>query len=477
MKKWQRFERLTAALHVLRMNGAVVVWDDEIYGYQIDVSVRFELGPYNYLHVIECKDHKDAVERKEIASFSVTIEQVKAHKGTFVSAAGFQAGARQLAEEKNIDLFTLSEIPEDWPEKVLAALPVPFLAIKGVRIRARGNQAWTAVNPARSMDFLNNARFVGRNNHVRTLNQTFQPFVPKDWKERTGIWTIHVDFTGEWALSFHQMAPLAVDAVQVDLQTFSEPVPVVVRQPPELRPSKIVYKSQRTNTLDELRTEHLPFGFDAEIHPGNYYVDVLGREYRCEETSSEEARFVLLGSPQFSKRLWAEFTFDLKDAVGRYAEISEPKEVARLQPLYEEWKTAKAEGKTRSEGFLKDLKSGAVFTSPAFWDDIRRTGELHDLWAKTVNVEFQVRLPDGEGVDLHAVAGHLHDTRRLAAKGVGNFAFVPYLNTDGSVLFLVYDMNQPTAKPLEEIAIRAAGEPVKTSTKPAFEIIVRRVYL
>src|SRR5688572_32131530 len=45
----------------------------------------------------------------------------------------------------------------------------------------------------------------------------------------------------------------------------------------------------------------LPFGFDAEIHPGNYYVDVLGREYRCEETSSEEARFVLLGSPQFSK--------------------------------------------------------------------------------------------------------------------------------------------------------------------------------
>src|SRR5262245_10392338 len=121
MEKWERFERLAAGLHVLQLKGARVKWDDHINGYQIDVSARFGHGPYEYLQIHECRDHRRRVTRDDVAAFVVKVEQTGANKGVFISAVGFQSGARKLAALKGVELFVLAEIPDDWPDRVLVS--------------------------------------------------------------------------------------------------------------------------------------------------------------------------------------------------------------------------------------------------------------------------------------------------------------------------------------------------------------------
>jgi hypothetical protein len=103
MPKWKRFERLTAALHVLKTRGAEVKWN------------------------VECKDHKSPVEQGEVAEFVVKCKKTGANKGIMVSASGFQSGAARLAQEEGIEIFTLNEVAADWPDRVQASVLVPYV--------------------------------------------------------------------------------------------------------------------------------------------------------------------------------------------------------------------------------------------------------------------------------------------------------------------------------------------------------------
>jgi len=54
---------------------------------------------------IECKDWNKKIPKKELANFINNLDQVSAHKGIFISSNGFQKGAYELAEQKNIMLI------------------------------------------------------------------------------------------------------------------------------------------------------------------------------------------------------------------------------------------------------------------------------------------------------------------------------------------------------------------------------------
>ena len=41
-KKWQKFERVVAAIHLAQAKGASVTWDEHIDGRQFDVVIRFK---------------------------------------------------------------------------------------------------------------------------------------------------------------------------------------------------------------------------------------------------------------------------------------------------------------------------------------------------------------------------------------------------------------------------------------------------
>ena len=54
---------------------------------------------------IECKDWNKKIPKKERSNFINNLYQVSAHKGIFISSNGFQKGAYELAEQKNIMLI------------------------------------------------------------------------------------------------------------------------------------------------------------------------------------------------------------------------------------------------------------------------------------------------------------------------------------------------------------------------------------
>jgi hypothetical protein len=131
--KWKNFEKIVAGIHMLQFEGAEVKFDDHILGRmsktrrQIDVSIRFMQGFYDYLTIVECKDISRKVEITDVAAFKQKMEDVGAQHGVIVSVHGFQKGGIGTAEFSNIDLFTLTEIKSDWTKNIKAKVfTLPF---------------------------------------------------------------------------------------------------------------------------------------------------------------------------------------------------------------------------------------------------------------------------------------------------------------------------------------------------------------
>lgn len=131
--KWKRFEKIIAGIHILQAQGAEVTFNDSIIGKktgeprQVDVSVRFKQGFYEYLTVVECKDYATKVPVDKVEAFSKKMEDLGAWHGVMVSPHGFQKSGLTTASFDNIELFTLSEIKNDWTKKIKAdVLTVPY---------------------------------------------------------------------------------------------------------------------------------------------------------------------------------------------------------------------------------------------------------------------------------------------------------------------------------------------------------------
>ncbi len=133
--KWKKFEKLVAGIHALKMQGAEVKFNDHIPDRvtgddrQIDVSIRFKQGFYDYLVIVECKDYDSNVPMEKVEAFHTKMGDVGANHGIMVSPKGFQKGAIKKAEFYGIELFTLTEIKSDWTKKIKAEVfTIPFAA-------------------------------------------------------------------------------------------------------------------------------------------------------------------------------------------------------------------------------------------------------------------------------------------------------------------------------------------------------------
>ena len=131
--KWKRFEKIIAGIHRLQAQGATVTLDDHIVGRrtkrrrQIDVSLKFNHGYYDYWGVVECKDYNKKISISKVEAFRTKLEDVGAHKGIMVSGKGFQEGAEATAKAYGIELFTLTEQNSDWTQKIREqVLKFPF---------------------------------------------------------------------------------------------------------------------------------------------------------------------------------------------------------------------------------------------------------------------------------------------------------------------------------------------------------------
>jgi hypothetical protein len=141
---WQEFEDLVERLERKFHRNAIVKRDDHLLGRksqrvrQIDVSIKYALGPNNILIVVECKRHSRKLGPDTIGAFISKMDDVGAQLGIIVAEKGFTKGARNLAQERGVKTYTLRDTRRDnWPDKVTIKMFVEscFIRVRGWDIR------------------------------------------------------------------------------------------------------------------------------------------------------------------------------------------------------------------------------------------------------------------------------------------------------------------------------------------------------
>lgn len=118
--KWKKFEEFVASIQLKLTPHAKVTHSEMITGKsgvkrQIDISLRYNLGQFNILAIIDCKDWSKPVDIADVGSFIDMVEDVSANKGAIICNAGFTDGAKKRAFEKGIDLFKAVDAENmDW---------------------------------------------------------------------------------------------------------------------------------------------------------------------------------------------------------------------------------------------------------------------------------------------------------------------------------------------------------------------------
>lgn len=79
--------------------------------YEIDVYYEFEKAGIRHRVAFECKNTKRPVERAKVGSFKSAVDQFPGMTAVMISAAGYQSGAQEFADENGILLLKLEDLP------------------------------------------------------------------------------------------------------------------------------------------------------------------------------------------------------------------------------------------------------------------------------------------------------------------------------------------------------------------------------
>ena len=101
-------ERIVAGIHAATSTEANVTWNECINGRQFDVVVRFKLGTLSYLLLIEVKNRTRKTSASDMEAFALKARDQNANKSVFVTVAGYQSGAVDVAKRHGLDLFTVT---------------------------------------------------------------------------------------------------------------------------------------------------------------------------------------------------------------------------------------------------------------------------------------------------------------------------------------------------------------------------------
>jgi hypothetical protein len=123
--KWKQFEVLVAKIQAdLAGAAAVVTPNDKIMGKtgilrQIDVSIRANVGQFQILVVIDCKDYNHPLDIKDVEEFIGMSQDVGAHRAAMVAAKGYSEAAKLRAKGAQIELYTVVDTGEHpWRRKI-----------------------------------------------------------------------------------------------------------------------------------------------------------------------------------------------------------------------------------------------------------------------------------------------------------------------------------------------------------------------
>ncbi len=178
--KWESFEKIVAAIHIAETKGAMVTWNEIIKNRQFDVTIRFKVGFYEYLTLIECRDYNKPIQVEKVEAFVTKVRHQNANKAVMVSAYGFQSGAKEVALREGIELYSLRQINK-LPDDVFTNIFQSFVAIQPFAFRTDGKPAFVfSQDPIKLKYQLENIRFTNYGDRsigdlIRPLTQLISP--------------------------------------------------------------------------------------------------------------------------------------------------------------------------------------------------------------------------------------------------------------------------------------------------------------
>lgn len=340
--KWKRFEKLLAGIHLLKAEGAKVTFNDHITGKrtgrrrQIDVSLRFSNGYYEYLVVVECKDYEVPID--DVEAFRTKLEDVGG-RGILVSSKGFQKGAKTTAEAYGIELFTLTEEFSDWTKKIREdAITVPFpeqITFDHPAIPGEASPQHLAFDQL--------ALYKDEKSPPITMAQIITDVCL--WARQHNLslpCLVNLKFPKEFYTRFPGTAFYTpVYSLRMKLNKFEWRSSKIIDIPPQRE--KYIYADVAKEKIFEIPPEEIPIGVDTVLEPGKFYTDRRRAKYRCIEVNRDRILMVLLESKQNGETIDIEFVVDTSFAY-EVIPFTDPAEIARLEERYQFLKQQKAPG-------------------------------------------------------------------------------------------------------------------------------------
>lgn len=100
-------ERVVAGIQAATNDKSEIKWNDIINGRQFDCTVRFKNGTLNYFVIFEVKNKSRKSSASDIEAFVTKGRDQNANKLVFVTVAGFQSGAIEVARRHGVDLYRI----------------------------------------------------------------------------------------------------------------------------------------------------------------------------------------------------------------------------------------------------------------------------------------------------------------------------------------------------------------------------------
>lgn len=338
MKTGKKFERLIASIHMLESQDAVVRWDEKINGRQYDVTIRFKIGLYDYLTLIECKDYTTAVPVKEVEAFVTKSKGAKANKSIIVTSSGFQSGCIKVAQDNNIELLVLKEEIES-PQKGLSDRIVQALNIYDVCLtKSNGEEHWLPKEPGGRIEFLMKNITLISGNETHSLegifnrwqhdNQENISYQPRDFlmsfKAKTEC-KLPLDegkfdvVRLKFKCRFMKAQVAKEDSLNVHVQKKLESIYCLMEPDGRVRTQLPLYE--------------VKLGFDTVLQEGCFYEDPQsGFFYYCEAINDDKVDILLIESYQHGKLIAARMKIDVKYS-NQYIEVKDRETLKRLNYL------------------------------------------------------------------------------------------------------------------------------------------------
>jgi restriction endonuclease len=350
-------ERLVAGIHAVSTGGADVRWNEELNGRQFDVVVRFKMGTLRYLVLIEVKNRARKASAEDLDAFVTKARDQNANQAVFVTAAGFQSGAIEIAKRHGIEIFTITFDEKDirFPRNATLIsirnplapkdakpefnIGEPELAnniVEASLIYADGSEVEIPSEQSQMNYYFTQTKVTGGSTLGAVICATPIPEIPVGESRQLECRfdpVIHLSPPDEYFFLAGDIQAMRFKVIA----RYARPMRGNIRVDPSLLTLPVVYTNAVSGEETRFSVESLPLSFER-ILPGKFYFTVHPLAYfYCETIKGNLLHWILVETFQNGQLVQARCEQEIKYS-RHYISVSDKTILNRLQGRLDDYR-------------------------------------------------------------------------------------------------------------------------------------------